>query len=285
MEATKEKGTRRALAAILGMYAVCTLVRYVEFLFIRTERSFLEDNTLNKLFIIAALAVFLAARRWKWAEIGIAAGGAARGIGLGLALGLGTFAAAYAAEFAICAARGLAPSFEIYYSGFSPGGEAVKRTAPAFFFLCFAVNAINVWAEEGLFRGLFARLGRDRWGFAASNALQALLFGLWHIAMVAAKVADGSMGPGAAAASGAVYVALSALLGLKWGLCAGMSGALWMGMADHFVNNALANVLHVSAGGVVDAMQVPRIAIAQLASLAIVVAAYLLKRKRAVAAG
>jgi membrane protease YdiL (CAAX protease family) len=67
---------------------------------------------------------------------------------------------------------------------------------------------------------------------------------------------------------------------IKWSLLTKMTGSLWMGMADHFVNNFIINILHVTSSSGADEMQVVRIAIAQALSFLIVLFFYLRRVKR-----
>lgn len=51
-----------------------------------------------------------------------------------------------------------------------------------FIMLCICFNLINVWMEEGLFRGLFTSI-LEGCSFLSSTLLIALLFGVWHWVM------------------------------------------------------------------------------------------------------
>ena len=67
------------------------------------------------------------------------------------------------------------------------------------------------------------------------------------------------------------YVVLSALMGIKWGLLYEHSGAVWIGLADHFFNNCVVtNLLHVVTDTGVDEMQIMRVLIGELTSFAAV---------------
>lgn len=71
------------------------------------------------------------------------------------------------------------------------------------------------------------------------------------------------------------YVVLAGILAIEWGTCVNMTGVLWVGMFEHFLNNFLSNALHVlSVGndGVIEAdnMQILRIVLSNLLSLTIV---------------
>jgi len=57
----------------------------------------------------------------------------------------------------------------------------------------FADNFINVIMEEGIFRGLFIKLGMGKYSFAKANWFAAFLFGIWHVSMPIKSVIDGQM--------------------------------------------------------------------------------------------
>lgn len=54
-----------------------------------------------------------------------------------------------------------------------------------------------------------------------------------------------------------------------------MTGSLYMAMGDHFVNNTIVNMIHVSSYTGVDELQIVRIAVAQGLSLIIVLIYYM----------
>lgn len=100
--------------------------------------------------------------------------------------------------------------------------------------VCFIGNIINVYAEEGLFRGLFLKVGKQCYSQREANIIQALLFGIWHITNVVVPVLDGSMHIILAVFMGIGYVLLSGILAYEWGICALLTGTLWTGATEHF---------------------------------------------------
>ena len=75
--------------------------------------------------------------------------------------------------------------------------------------VCVIGNIINVYAEEGLFRGLFCKIGIQYYSQKTANIIQALLFGIWHITNVINPLLDGSMNITMAAFMGIGYILLS----------------------------------------------------------------------------
>ena len=144
--------------------------------------------------------------------------------------------------------------------------------------VCVLGNIVNVVMEEGMFRGLFLRLGRERYSLWGSFLLSSLLFGLWHVAQPARSFLDGNMTLGAAALGALGYMAVTFLGGLKFCMLTQLTGSLWTPMADHFVNNTVVNMLHVVTASGADELQFIRITTAQTLSFLLVLALFLKRR-------
>ena len=149
--------------------------------------------------------------------------------------------------------------------GKEPSLKVSVQRAPLFFLLCLAGNGVNVVMEEGMFRGLFQRLLERRYSFWISAGVCSLLFGLWHIVGPMRNWLDGVDSLGSAAVQAAL-AGISALVGLKWALLTQRSGGLFLAMGDHFFNNTIVNLLHVTAAGQADPLLSLRIALAQTVS-------------------
>lgn len=258
---------------IAGVYLLCEAGKDLEFLVLKTDQTVLGENIFCKLLALAVIGASLRALKLSWRELGFRARGFLRGAALGLALGVLTFAASYGAEFLVLRAMGLHPRLAFYIANFALTGPNVTGVTLPALVICLAGNALNVWAEEGLFRGLLFRLGRERFAVRRANFLQALLFGVWHVVIVVGWVLDGSMGVPAALGMGLGYVVLAGVLGYEWGLCALLTGTLWTGVWEHFFNNFITNALHVVTETGADELQVLRIVLSNALSLLLVLAA------------
>jgi len=58
-----------------------------------------------------------------------------------------------------------------------------------------------------------------------------------------------------------------------------MTGVLWVGLAAHFVNNVIVNLLHVVTASGVDELQTVRITIAQTLSFIAVLIIFLVNKR------
>ena len=144
--------------------------------------------------------------------------------------------------------------------------------------VCIMGNIVNVCAEEGLFRGLFYRIGVRCCSQKTANVIQALLFGIWHITNVIGPLLDGSMNIAQAVFMGMGYILLSGILAYEWGMCAALSGTLWIGASEHLFNNFISNSLHTVTETGTDELMVVRITLSNLLSLLFVLIASRKKR-------
>lgn len=258
---------------IAGIYLLCEAGKDLEFLVLKTDQTVVGENIFCKLLALAVIGVSLRKLHLSWRELGFRAKGFLWGAALGLALGAATFAVSYGAEFLVLRGMGLHPRLAFYIANFALTGPNITGVTLPALVICLAGNALNVWAEEGLFRGLLFRLGQTSLSLRRANLLQALLFGLWHVVIAVGWMLDGSLGPGAALGVALGYVALAGVLGYEWGLCAVLTGTLWTGVCEHFFNNFITNSLHMVTETGADEWQVLRIVLSNVLSLLLVLAA------------
>jgi hypothetical protein len=78
-----------------------------------------------------------------------------------------------------------------------------------------------------------------------------------------------------------ILIGSSTLIGIKYAMLVRLTGSLYLGMADHFVNNTIINILHVVSPSEIDQLQTIRISIAQTISFVIVFIVYrIMMRKK-----
>ena len=169
------------LCMIIFMF--CLSVRFVEYFLIETDKTAIGENVLHKVIGIILLALALKKINFTWRDIGFQRDGFVSGILKGLLLGSICFAVSFGLELGILALQGNSAHLEIYISSFSLTGSQIKNTDFVFFLLCVLFNIINVWMEEGVFRGLFIKILSETKPFMQANYIAAFLFGVWHIVM------------------------------------------------------------------------------------------------------
>ncbi|MDE7352119.1 MAG: CPBP family intramembrane metalloprotease [Acetatifactor sp.] len=257
----------------IGIFTLCLSVRFAEYFLIETDQTAIGENVLHKVVGIIILALALKRINLSWSDIGFRRNGFVSSILKGLLLGSVCFAISYGLELAILILQGNPAHLEIYISSFSLTGSQIKNTDFIFFMLCVLFNIVNVWMEEGVFRGLFIKTLSETKPFMQANVIAAFLFGIWHIVMPIRSYMKGEMSFAAMVLMGIGYIVLAGIMGVKWGLLYRITGNIWVGLGDHLFNNTVAtNMLHVISLKGADELQIVRIMAAQIISFAFVLA-------------
>ena len=265
---------------IFMFYLVCFGFRTVEYFFIRTDQTIIGEAFIHKLIGIILLAASLHFFKYTWEDIGFQSRYVLKNTIIGLLLGGGVFTVAYFTELIMQTSMGNTPSLQFYITSYAIQGNRNMQGGTLFILLCIVGNIINVIMEEGVFRGLFVRLMEEKYSFAKACVLSSFLFGVWHIIQPIRNVFDGEQSLNGAIMSALLLIVTSMLLGVQYCMLLKLTGSLWAGMAAHFVNNTIINLLHVSTNSGADELQFIRIAIAQTISFIIVLLFFLFQRFR-----
>ena len=266
-----KKSKKEIIRIIAILIVATTIVKYIEFLFIRTDQTIIADNVIIKIFCIIATLLAMKICGLKISDIGLKNKNTFKYIGCGLGLGIFTFAISYGLEMLALAAQGKEPRLSAFITNFGLSGATSEFSLSIqALIICVIVNIINVLAEEGMFRGFILKSVTEHWGFKTGNHVQAFLFGIWHIVMCVLGVYDGQMSVVQAIVFAIGYVVLAGILAIEWGTCVNMTGVLWVGLSEHFFNNFIGNFLHVVSTSGTDEFQIIRIVISNFLSLGIV---------------
>ena len=276
----------KTILAVLIIYVICFAFRALEYFVIRTDQTFFGEAFIHKLIGIGLLVAAIFVFRYKFSDVGFKTGKSFLDILKGLAFGIVVFIIAYGVEIIILAASNNLQAVELYVTAYSvDAGEEVKRTGFIFFLICVIGNIINVLMEEGVFRGLFQKMLSDKYKFVIAGIIASLLFGLWHIMAPLRSFIDGNKSAGGFIGESMMLIGTSALVGFKFAMMGKMTGNLYMGMGDHFVNNTIVNILHViNKENEADNLMVIRISIAQSVSFTAVLIWFIIdyiKKKKA----
>ena len=276
----------KTILAVLIIYVICFAFRALEYFVIRTDQTFFGEAFIHKLIGIGLLVAAIFVFRYKFSDVGFKTGKSFLDILKGLAFGIVVFIIAYGVEIIILAASNNLQVVELYVTAYSvDAGEEVKRTGFIFFLICVIGNIINVLMEEGVFRGLFQKMLSDKYKFVIAGIIASILFGLWHIMAPLRSFIDGNKSAGGFIGESAMLIGTSALVGFKFAMMGKMTGNLYMGMGDHFVNNTIVNMLHViNKENEADNLMVIRISIAQSVSFTAVLIWFIIdyiKKKKA----
>lgn len=252
------------------IFIICVLARVVEYFFIRTDETILAENFLHKAFGIALLFAVLIITKKRWKDIGFARKGIIPGFLKGILLAGGCFSVAYGVECFLLYMTHHNAALSFYATGFSLNGTMEQHTGLLFVLMCVGLNLINVWMEEGIFRGLFTNILKE-WSYMKSVLLIAFLFGIWHLVMPLRDYIEGNSSMANLLVMGIGYIILAGIMSVKWSFLYKLTGSLWMGIGDHLFNNVIVtNLVHVVSNGEADSMQIVRILLGQLLSFAIV---------------
>ena len=275
-----DKKNQRAFLLVLSIYLVCFAFRIFEYFVLRTDRTWVGEAVVHKLIGILVLFIFARILHFSAAEIGFSKEGALANLGKGLAFGLCTFAVAYTVECLIINSLGNFDTRQLYVSTYAIDKNLGNNTSLLFFLICIAGNIINVLMEEGVFRGLFNKILRQKYSFILSALIASALFGFWHIVGPVRNFLDGESSMAGTVANSAMLVFTSALVGFKFAMLTKMTGSIFMGMGDHFVNNTIVNILHVVSKNGADEMMAVRVAIAQSLSFILVLVCFAISSSR-----
>lgn len=270
----------KALSSVLLIYLLCLVFRGLEYFVLRTDQTFWSEAFIHKIIGIIILCVFAKMHSINLKNIGFVKNDVLCNLLKGLGFGLSVFIAAYIVEILILAVQNKSVMVQIYVSAYSMNGSIGNQTALIFFIICIIGNIINVVMEEGLFRGLFQKILENKYSFIVSAAVSSCLFGIWHVMAPIRSYCDGMIGESGLIANMIMLIITSGIIGFKFCLLTKMTGSLYMGMGDHFVNNTMVNILHVISDTGVDELQVVRIAVAQSLSFIIVLIFYMQRYKR-----
>lgn len=269
---------KKPVLSCVILFAICEAARIIEYFVIKTDETIFAENFLHKAFGIAILAIVLHSRGNTWKSIGFIKGKMISDILKGFLLGGSCFFVAYSIECLMLYQTNQNVSIAFYISGFTLNGETIRHDGFLLLLLCIVLNLINVWMEEGVFRGSFMKILAEKLSFIRAILLIAFLFGIWHLVMPFRDYAQGNISFAESLLMSIGYIVLAGIMSIKWSLLYKMEGALWMGLGDHLFNNVIVtNLLHVISNGEADRMQIIRIMIGQMLSFSIIMICY---RKR-----
>ena len=269
---------RKPILSCSIIFVICSVARLIEYFYMRTDETFLSENFLHKLFGILLLWGLLSICNLRWKDIGFSPDGIVSGIGKGLLFGLVCSVFAYAIESLTLFFLHRNVHLSFYASGFSLTNEKVSQAGILLILSCVVFNLINVWMEEGIFRGLFTKI-LEGLSYRKSLFFIAFLFGIWHLVMPFRDFLQGESSLTNLIVMGIGYVILAGMMSIKWSLLYKMTGSLWLGLGDHLFNNLASNLVHVVSNSEGDSLQIVRILLWQLLSFAIVLIIYTRKSK------
>ena len=279
----RDKILKNPVLSTVLIFITLMAIHTFETLVLRTDETALAENVYTKIIGVAALFYLLKTMCWTWEEIGFDLDEMGEGLKKGLKIAVLCFTFAYCFELLYLAARGSMPRFRVFAGSFSLTGEAVQSAGIKAILLCVVFNIINVWMEEGTFRGFFMNLLQTKCRWLIAALISACLFGIWHFPLPIRSYIDGEWGPGQTLLMCLGYFVLAGLMGIKWSMMREMDGNVWQSVGDHLFNNlVVTNLLHVVTDTGVDEFIVLRVAVGQILSFLMVLVLYRKKDQPAV---
>ena len=274
------KKLRSPLLSVLVIYILCFIFRMIEYFMIRTDQTLLGEAIIHKIAGIIILWIAIKMLSTDFEFIGFKRKGIFKNFAFGLLFGISVFAAAYGAEILIAVSQGNFQSLQFYVSSYAVDKNIGNQTGILFFLICIVGNIVNVLMEEGVYRGLFQKILQQKYKFIAAAIICSILFGAWHVIGPIRNYYDGLRSMGGMAANIFMLVITSSLVGFKAAMITKLTGSLYMAMGDHFVNNTIVNILHVTSYTGADELMFVRITIAQSLSFLLVLIFYIWKQKK-----
>lgn len=274
------KKLRSPLLSVLAIYILCFIFRMIEYFMIRTDQTLLGEAIIHKIAGIIILWIAIKMLSTDFEFIGFKRKGIFKNFAFGLLFGISVFAAAYGAEILIAVSQGNFQSLQFYVSSYAVDKNIGNQTGILFFLICIVGNIVNVLMEEGVYRGLFQKILQQKYKFIAAAIICSILFGAWHVIGPIRNYYDGLSSMGGMVANIFMLVITSGLVGFKAAMITRLTGSLYMAMGDHFVNNTIVNILHVTSYTGADELMFVRITIAQSLSFLLVLIFYIWKQKK-----
>lgn len=274
------KKLRSPLLSVLAIYILCFIFRMIEYFMIRTDQTLLGEAIIHKIAGIIILWIAIKMLSTDFEFIGFKRKGIFKNFAFGLLFGISVFAAAYGAEILIAVSQGNFQSLQFYVSSYAVDKNIGNQTGILFFLICIVGNIVNVLMEEGVYRGLFQKILQQKYKFIAAAIICSILFGAWHVIGPIRSYYDGMSSMGGMVANIFMLVITSGLVGFKEAMITRLTGSLYMAMGDHFVNNTIVNILHVTSYTGADELMFVRITIAQSLSFLLVLIFYIWKQKK-----
>ena len=273
------KKLRSPLLSVLVIYILCFIFRIIEYFIIRTDQTLLGEAIIHKIAGIIILWIAIKMLSTDFEFIGFKRKGIFKNFAFGLLFGISVFAAVYGAEILIAVSQGNFQSLQFYVSSYAVDKNIGNQTGILFFLICIVGNIVNVLMEEGVYRGLFQKILQQKYKFIAAAIICSILFGAWHVIGPIRNYYDGLSSMGGMVANIFMLVITSGLVGFKAAMITKLTGSLYMAMGDHFVNNTIVNILHVTSYTGADELMFVRITIAQSLSFLLVLVFYIWKQK------
>jgi membrane protease YdiL (CAAX protease family) len=231
--------TRPILAPLVLLF-IAVLLRILDIFFLGLAEA-VGEAFLHKALGFILVLLYLWAVGRSMGAIGLHGRFAGRAMAIGASGALLTLIAGYGLQWFVSDAAGNRP--ECVITAIDPQTGLAGGLGLALVLL--AGNVINSSMEESLFRGVMLTHFRTRISLWQANLLQAVVFGLWHLAWPARRLVAGQVDASAATSQAAVIVVAATISGLAYGYLYLKTDNLWAPWLAHAINNSVFNLVHI----------------------------------------
>jgi membrane protease YdiL (CAAX protease family) len=239
----------RPILVPLVLLIVAVVLRVVD-IFLLPLAEATGEAFLHKALGFVMVLVYLWAAGQPLAAIGLHGRWVGRAIFIGAAGVLLVFFFTFGVQLGVLRAAGEQAALAVVAIDNKTG---LAREGCGFALWLFLGNLVNSFMEEGLFRGVMPTHFRLRLSPWRANLLQAVVFGLWHLAWPIWRLLDGHADLAAAASEGVIIVLASTVSGLAYGYLFLKTDSLWAPWIAHTISNTALNLLHVRTAAGLDA--------------------------------
>ena len=192
--------------------ALCFGLRLIDVFLIRSDEWF-GEQVVTKVLGLAIVVGYALRSGYGLDRIGFRKTPVSTVIWISLVLTTLVMATTFLIKFLFLEAQGAEPIFVADVQGFTFTDQGVGQKSLLWSSGFLAFNLVNATMEESLFRGLLLTRLAATMSRMRANAVQAVLFGLWHIVWPLRWFYDGQMTLGAAMTYGAGYILVATMMG------------------------------------------------------------------------
>ena len=237
--------TAAFLRAAVIIVVLCFALRVIDVFIIRSDEWFGEQVVTK----VLGLAIVIAYAIWSGRgldRIGFRKTSIAAIICMSFGLTAAVMATTFLMQFLFMSARGAVPIFSMEIQGFALVRQGAGDTGLLSSTGLLTFNLVNATMEESLFRGLLLSSLIGIMPRMRANAVQALVFGIWHIVWPLRAVFDGGMTLSAAMFIGVGYILVATMMGFVWGCFFLWFRSLWVSILAHAFHNTALNIFHLT---------------------------------------
>mgnify|MGYP003335474271 CR=1 FL=1 len=219
-----------------GLFLVAGLFRLLDIFVFRLDEKW-GEILLSKLILSGMVIGYAFFSGAGWRSIGFLQTNLGISLMFGAGITLLAFALSYALEYGLSVQSG--HHLQLRLSAIDPKSGLAGALGFGLFLL--AGNAVNAFAEEGLFRGIMILALTRPYGIGVAVGASALVFALWHIpwAFKAQMTGQSSLWPALV-----VNFVPQLVMGIVWGILFWRTGNLWSVWTAHFLTNSVLNFVH-----------------------------------------